>query len=259
MSWHYLRDQGGGFSAASSADGGPCAPSKSANTAARFCCSDNETDICQSFQSGMMCPPSTGDPGVDSWILLLVASRARTLALPAPEKESQESEAGYGRSTLGSLAKYDHASRSWKTAQRLLFGGLDEFLAIWPRWGLMRDGAVYRRPSLARRICEIESGSSPIPTPLASDYKRSHGMPGREKKPKLLSTPRAARRGTTIDRGRPGGVCRSLESDVATLGDRGPLNPDWIEWLMGWPIGWTALEPLATDRFQRWLTQHGVC
>lgn len=32
----------------------------------------------------------------------------------------------------------------------------------------------------------------------------------------------------------------------------GQLNPDWVEWLMGWPIGWTALEPLATDRFQQW-------
>lgn len=41
------------------------------------------------------------------------------------------------------------------------------------------------------------------------------------------------------------------------IGDRngGRLNPDWVEWLMGWPIGWTALRPLATDRFRSWL--HG--
>ena len=25
----------------------------------------------------------------------------------------------------------------------------------------------------------------------------------------------------------------------------GTLNPGWIEWLMGWPIGWTSLEPLT--------------
>ncbi|MFA5187090.1 MAG: hypothetical protein WC551_11460 [Patescibacteria group bacterium] len=24
----------------------------------------------------------------------------------------------------------------------------------------------------------------------------------------------------------------------------GSLNPAWVEWLMGWPIGWTSLEPL---------------
>lgn len=22
-------------------------------------------------------------------------------------------------------------------------------------------------------------------------------------------------------------------------------NPDWVEWLMGWPIGWTSLEPMT--------------
>lgn len=25
---------------------------------------------------------------------------------------------------------------------------------------------------------------------------------------------------------------------------KGSLNPDWVEWLMGWPIGWSALEPI---------------
>jgi hypothetical protein len=39
----------------------------------------------------------------------------------------------------------------------------------------------------------------------------------------------------------------------------GQLNPEWVEWLMGWPVGWTALEPLGTDRYQRWLRLHGGC
>jgi hypothetical protein len=53
---------------------------------------------------------------------------------------------------------------------------------------------------------------------------------------------------------------RSLESSRGlplneTVG--GLLNPTWVEWLMGWPIGWTALQPLEMDRFQEWLKQHG--
>ena len=28
----------------------------------------------------------------------------------------------------------------------------------------------------------------------------------------------------------------------------GSLNPTWVEWLMGWPLGWTDLKPLATGR-----------
>src|SRR3990170_1183533 len=38
----------------------------------------------------------------------------------------------------------------------------------------------------------------------------------------------------------------------------GSLNPAWVEWLMGWPIGWTDLKPLATGRFHAWLRLHGV-
>jgi hypothetical protein len=36
------------------------------------------------------------------------------------------------------------------------------------------------------------------------------------------------------------------------------LNPEWVEWLMGWPEGWTDLRPLATDKFQQWLRAHGA-
>ena len=28
---------------------------------------------------------------------------------------------------------------------------------------------------------------------------------------------------------------------------QGQLSPDWVEWLMGWPIGWTRLEPIELD------------
>jgi len=37
----------------------------------------------------------------------------------------------------------------------------------------------------------------------------------------------------------------------------GHLNPDWTEWLMGWPIGWTDSKQLETDKFQQWWNSHG--
>jgi hypothetical protein len=37
----------------------------------------------------------------------------------------------------------------------------------------------------------------------------------------------------------------------------GQLNPTWVEWLMGWPLGWTDLKPLAMDKYQQWQQQHG--
>ena len=35
------------------------------------------------------------------------------------------------------------------------------------------------------------------------------------------------------------------------------MNPNFVEWLMGWPVDWTGLQPLATDKYQQWLQLHG--
>lgn len=35
------------------------------------------------------------------------------------------------------------------------------------------------------------------------------------------------------------------------------LNPEWVEWLMGWPIGWTSLEPLSKESFEQWRIGNG--
>ena len=37
--------------------------------------------------------------------------------------------------------------------------------------------------------------------------------------------------------------------------NKGALNPDWVEWLMGWPIGWSDLEPISKESFNEWLSQ----
>jgi hypothetical protein len=37
----------------------------------------------------------------------------------------------------------------------------------------------------------------------------------------------------------------------------GQLNPTWVEWLMGWPIGSTDLKPLEMDKYQQFLQKHG--
>jgi hypothetical protein len=46
--------------------------------------------------------------------------------------------------------------------------------------------------------------------------------------------------------------CRAF---VRAFGRPSPTNH---EWLMGWPIGWTDLQPLATDRFRQWRLSHGA-
>jgi len=48
------------------------------------------------------------------------------------------------------------------------------------------------------------------------------------------------------------GEAKDLPSQTQQAGQ---LNPSWVEWLMGWPIEWTDLKPLETDKFrnvQQW-------
>jgi hypothetical protein len=58
------------------------------------------------------------------------------------------------------------------------------------------------------------------PTPRASDYKGSGPLGSKSQQHKL-------------DRGYLDAT--AIEADKVS----GPLNPDWVEWLMGLPIGWT--------------------
>jgi hypothetical protein len=37
----------------------------------------------------------------------------------------------------------------------------------------------------------------------------------------------------------------------------GALNPTWVEWLMGWPLGWTDCGASGMDRFRQWCGSHG--
>jgi hypothetical protein len=44
----------------------------------------------------------------------------------------------------------------------------------------------------------------------------------------------------------PSELNRNTPTLAAQVG--GKLNPTWVEWLMGWPLGWTDLKPLEMDK-----------
>lgn len=35
-------------------------------------------------------------------------------------------------------------------------------------------------------------------------------------------------------------------------GNGGQLNPAWVSWLMGWPIGWESTDSLPASKFLAW-------
>ena len=48
------------------------------------------------------------------------------------------------------------------------------------------------------------------------------------------------------------GVISEEERKSFRAGNGGQLNPDWVEWLMGWPKGWTSLAPMRREVFEEW-------
>jgi hypothetical protein len=103
----------------------------------------------------------------------------------------------------------------------------------------MRNGECLERTTPELRTSEKESGF--WPTVRASDGERGG-------------------RGDLIQAVR-GNSNKHFKARAgqAKDGERGPLNPMWTEWLMGWPLGWTELEPLAMDKFREWQQQHSIC
>lgn len=266
MSWHFLQGQEVASWEDSSLDGAPSALLNLMPTAATSCSPDSATATSTRSPSGMTCEPSTENLGGVTLMSLVEDSPARTSQRPAKAQASTVSAVGSGATWRESLAKYDPTTRSWRTAQASLLGGLDEFLATWPRWGWMRGGAFSPLPTPA--LPTFESAYGYLPTPRAIDSRgvaqgtadatllrraeSSFGVNLAEwvqmETRRLFPTPRVfMHKDSTTDRGK------------GNLGEviGGALNPPWVEWLMGWPIEWTALEPLATDRFRQWCDSHG--
>ena len=203
-------------------------------------------------------------------------SPASPSASPA-EASPRPTNAGSGLRRGPSFATYDRSSRSWRTYRVCLDGDSETYSATWPRSGMTRSGTAYPLPPSAP-LTDV-TGYSWLPTPAASpggynqspslgaairpsletmarhdlwptptvngNYNRAglsaksgDGLATAVAKAEMWPTPTA--RDATRGRGWDG-PGRPLSETVGGL-----LNPTWVEWLMGFPSGWTDLGPSAT-------------
>jgi len=160
------------------------------------------------------------------------------------------------------FAFYDPEASCWKTCQGSLLPDLMTSSVDWPRAGMTRNGTAYQRQPSAPRISATAYSSSlhlwPTPrscsamaatiTPesvhKANRFPNLETVVGR----RLWPTPNAADNG---NRGNPEDPSiqrrvRLGKSIDLSMTVSGQLNPTWVEWLMGFPTGWTDLEPLET-------------
>lgn len=172
-----------------------------------------------------------------------------------------------------SFANADPVTLYWKTSQKCLGskeGALwEQFCGSFPKAGMMRNGRLFQRHQWERRTYEKES-SLLLPTVTASDatvggvigendrfiqtksgtYRR-HLQTGNNcsvslgRLVKLMPTPTAQdAKNSTLPRS-----LRSRDTIPGALlreGHTGELNPEFCEWLMGYPIGWTELPDAET-------------
>jgi hypothetical protein len=113
-------------------------------------------------------------------------------------------------------------------------------------------------PNLAARIMEL------APTPSASMVTMQDFVQAKfhsSKRPRyaeaMLPTPiRGDWKGQVPKNHNPQMLCGKIENPTGQKTGL-KLQPAFVEWMMGWPIGWTDLRPLEMDRFRQWWQQHG--
>ena len=153
---------------------------------------------------------------------LRAAFRVRTYHTLEKVPDLPESVQVFGGSYAEPFAWYDHGSRCWRTWQRCLIEGWEQYSAPWPRSGMTRNGIAYQLPTLVRDNYGTEFGLWPAPN--ATAFKGGRLSP---------------RRGVKNPE-------RNNWQDWCSLalGQRYP-NPETAEQVMGYPIGHTEINPSA--------------
>ncbi len=362
MSWHFSRALAAESSAASSSAGALSAPSSETPTPAPSSRPGRTTDVlirsqfgttCERSRSGTTpCAASSASCAVSAIHSLSPAdSRVRTSVAPGKVSGSTVRAPASGLSSPESFAKFDRASRSWRTPQCSLLEGLDEYSETWPRWGMMRDGECSAQSMPVHLTAGYESGYGlNWPTPTASSSENAVGrgkiIGKRVLRPtgqhfaislasavKAWPTPRAIDGRSATNNTTDGALQRSQATGFANLAESvqinnrklwptpqaqdskqngprpksaavmlgqavmfpdaiaererdtiptpcstdwkgsmkdgqrrgqltdpaqgiipagGALNPNWVEWLMNWPVGWTDLTKEAKHETEYW-------
>jgi hypothetical protein len=257
-------------------DGEQSVPLNGNPTQQAYCVPDKMTDFSRLSRFGMTYKPLTVSRGEDLLTLYLEDSRARTSQQQEREMDLMEPDQECGRTWHGWLAKYDPDTSLWKTPQCSLLGEEQESLEILPKWGMTVDGLLWELQTLEPTTSETECGL--WASPNARDWKDSGASQGNRKSPNLGTqvhwpTPtmqglnggsnsrNAAKARGNWPTPRTKGMCGGSgswdllnknttveEARLMGAGNGGKLNPTWVEWLMGWPLGWTDLKPLVTDK-----------
>jgi hypothetical protein len=241
MSWLFSRVLVEEYLGENSLDGEQSVQSSGKPTPQAYCAPDKMTDFSKVSRFGMTFAALTESRGEELLKSYRAAFPVRTFQLQEKVTDLTENDQECGEKWRGWLAKYDPNSSLWRTAQCSLLEDLNESLETLPKWGMTANGLLWELPMLARHTKGTESGLWRTP---------DTGGGGNQKQLSEGKTHRAS--GSSIQIRLSDQVKNPhLWPPNAKNGQQqiiGSLNPMWVEWLMGWPIGFTELKPSETDK-----------
>lgn len=123
---------------------------------------------------------------------------------------------------LGSLEKMLLGSKIWHSMIYSL---------TWKPSTTPQGRLLYRLQASALHTGGIDSPYWPTPTVVGLTYLS----------PKRVMLLKQGKTSFVSNSGIRGGISNLREWVAARTGNNGKLNPEWVEWLMGFPLGWTDL------------------
>lgn len=208
-------------------------------------CCESDFQACESSKA--MCDPWTSR---ESWLASMqsaLASLVRTFPQPEKAQASTASEAASTERSCEQLTLFDLPGSSSKTPHSSAPEAGISSSQTW--WRVDTPGAMDSLPrlKLALRTSAIGGGVlQGVPTVTVNgNYNRKGASPtsggGLATWVRKYPTP-TARDWKSGSKGKKGNS-RPLSEEVG-----GALNPQWVEWLQGWPIGHTESSVWATAK-----------
>ena len=265
MSWHYLQEREEVCWGPNSSGGIPAALLRLIPTVDRSYSRDNETGNSSDSRSGMIFELLKAGHGLAVSMSSREDSPVRTSAVRVQVGALPGAVRDFGLKCSESLRRFGLRLFSRKTARTYVPVGLAPYCKDLTAWGMMHDGVCWELGTSAQIIGETGCGYLPTPTTAGNELS-----PSMQKWPvprrlmewlKILPTPRASEAGRGACPGERKRHTPSLESRFQMAKEQEILGGTSLalrEWMMGWPIGWTALKPLATGRSRQWLNSHGI-
>lgn len=230
MSWHYLAEGEEGSWQGASLDGAPNALLKLMPTPGASCLPVRETDALTHSLYGIMSKPSQESLGGAQLTSLQEGFRVLMSAILGQEvsvSELKGKEADSGAKWQESSKKLGLPSSSSRTLLKSDTGALTSSFKTLPKWGSIVRGIFSPQRNSEHLMRENVSGVW-LGTPTAHMHVRSKRF--KAKTPNL--------------------------SEV--VGGRKNANPEYLEWQMGFPIGWTDSLSSATAKFRLWRIMHSI-